>query len=289
MMDFWITQALNSFSYAALLFLFAGGFSLIFGVMNIINITHGSFYLISGYLGYTIINATGSHFAGIIFAGVCIGCLGMIIEPVFLKRFEGNKPGNDLNQMLVTMGLVYILQDVSLLIWGGDPYKIPLPSYLDGYFKIGTIALPRIRFFMIASAFIIYFILWWFQEKTNIGAKTRACVDNEEMAGAIGINVALIRIGVFSLGAILSGLAGVIGAFFIGAYPGMEFEILILAFVIVIVGGLGSLTGALLGSIMVGFADNFGKAFFPELSYFTLFAPLVIILAFRPRGLLGRS
>lgn len=288
-MEFWMIQAFNGFSFAALLFLLAGGFSLIFGVMNIVNIAHGSFYLLSGYFGYAIIKLTGNYFAGIIFAGVCVGCLGMIIEPVFLRKFEGNAPGNDLSQMLVTVGLAYVIQDVCLLVWGGDPFKIPLPSYLDGYFKLGILALPKIRFFIIASAFIIYFIMWWFQEKTNIGAKTRACVDNEEMAGGIGISVALIRIGVFTLGAVLCGFAGVIGASFLGAYPGMEFEILILAFVIVIVGGLGNLTGAFLGSIIVGLADNLGKTFFPELAYFTLFAPLAIILAFRPRGILGRS
>jgi branched-chain amino acid transport system permease protein len=288
-MEFWIIQTFNGFSYAALLFLLAGGFSLIFGVMNIVNITHGSFYLVSGYVGFRLINLTGNYFVGIILAGLCGACLGMIIEPVFLRRFEGNAPENELNQMLVTMGLAFIIQDVCLMIWGGDPFKIPLPSYLNGYFKVGTLALPKIRFFIIASAFVIYFVMWWFQEKTNVGAKTRACVDNEEMAGGIGISVALIRIGVFTLGALLCGFAGVIGASFLGAYPGMEFEILTLAFVIVIVGGLGNLTGALLGSIIVGLLDNFGKTFVPELAYFTLFAPLAVILAFRPTGILGRS
>ena len=288
-MDILINQTFNGLSYAALLFLLAGGLSLIFGVMNIINMAHGSFYLISGYVGFAIINLTGSYFAGIIIAGIFIALLGMGIEPVFLRRFEGNEPGNDLNQMLVTMGIVLILQDVCLWIWGGDPYMIPLPHYLNGYFKLGSLVFPKVRIFIIISASVIYFLMWWFQKKTEIGAKIRAIVDNDEIASAIGLNVTLIRMGVFAFGAGLSGLAGVIGASFLGAYPGMEFEIIPLAFVIVIVGGLGNFTGALFGSIIVGMVDNFGKTFFPEMSYFTLFAPLVVILAFRPTGLLGRS
>lgn len=288
-MEFWIDQALNGFSYAALLFLLAGGLSLIFGVMNIVNVAHGSFYLISGYIGYGIIKFTGNYFVGILLSGVCIGLLGMVIEPVFLRKFEGKATGNDLNQMLITMGIVLIIQDVCLWIWGGNPYMIPLPSFLKGYFKVGTAIFPKIRFFIIGSAAVIYLVMYAFQEKTNIGAKIRAIVDNDEMAGGIGLNVTLIRTGVFTLGAALSGFAGVIGATFLGAYPGMEFEIIPLAFVIVIVGGLGNLTGALLGSMIVGLADNLGKTFFPELSYFTLFAPLVVILAFKPTGLMGRS
>jgi len=288
-MEFWVSQAFNGLSYAALLFLLAGGLSLIFGVMNIVNVAHGSFYLISGYVGFAVIRLTGSYFAGILIAGIFVALLGMGIEPVFLRRFEGNEPGNDLNQMLVTMGIVLILQDVCLAIWGGDPYMIPLPSYLNGYFKAGNLVLPKIRSFIIVSALFIYFLMWWFQKKTNVGAKIRAIVDNDEMASAIGLKVTLIRMGVFAFGAGLSGLAGVIGASFLGAYPGMEFEIIPLAFVIVIVGGLGNFTGALFGSIIVGLVDNLGKTFFPELSYFTLFAPLVVILAFRPTGLLGRS
>ena len=288
-MEFLINQSFNAISYAALLFLLAGGFTLIFGVMNIVNIAHGTFYLFGGYIGYEVISLTGNYYVGILCAGIAVGILGLVVEPVFLRRFESAEPGNDLRQMLVTMGIVYIMQDAFLLIWGGGPYMSSVPSYLDGSIEIGPYYFSNFRIFMIVAAALIFIFLWLFQEKTIIGAKLRAAVDHDDVAASIGINVSFIRLGVFAMAAVLCGFSGVIGCSFMSIAPGIDFEILPLAFVIVILGGLGSLKGALVGSIIVAFIDNFGKALVPELSYFTLFAPLAIILAYKPSGLFGRG
>ena len=288
-MEFWIMQAFNGISYAAILFLCAGGFTLVFGVMNIVNIAHGTFYLFGGYIGYEVIRLTGNYYLGILIAGMVVGLLSFVIEPIFLRRFETREPGSDLKQMLVTMGIVFVMQDSFLLIWGGDPFMSDTPSYLSTSVEIGPLYFSGLRLFMIGAAAVAFLFLWWFQEKTSIGAKLRAAVDNDAVAGSLGINVSLIRLGVFTMAGILCGFGGVIGCSFMGIAPGFDFEILLLAFVIVIVGGFGSLKGALVGSIIIGLVDNFGKALFPELSYFTLFAPVAIILSFRPTGLFGRG
>lgn len=288
-MQFWVNQLFNGISYGALLFLLAGGLTLIFGAMNIINVAHGSFYLVGGYIGFVVISLTGNYYLGILLAGVVVGLMGLVIEPVLLRRLESKEPGNDLKQMLVTMGIALIIQDVCLLIWGGDPRMIKAPGYLSGSVQAGEFFFPAIRLFIVVYSFALYALIWWIQEKTSLGAKLRATVDNDEIASGLGINITRVRVGVFTMGAILCGFGGVIGCTFMGLAPGMEFEILPLAFVIVILGGMGSVKGAMVGSLIVGLVDNFGKALFPELSYFTLFAPLAIILAFKPQGLFGRG
>ena len=287
-MEFWISQIFNGISYGALIFLLAGGFTLIFGVMNIVNMAHGSFYLVGGYIGIEIIRLTGSYYLAILLSGLAVGVIGLVIEPLFLRRMETREPGNELRQMLLTMGILFIIHDVCLIIWGGDPYMIRCPEYLSGFIKVGRFFFPTIRLFILCCAILFFLLIWWLQEKTSLGAKLRATVDNDEMASSLGINIGLIRNMVFVMGAILCGFGGVIGCSFIGIAPGVEFEILVLAFVTVVVGGLGNLKGALLGSFIVGILDNIGKALFPDFAYFTLFAPLAIILAFKPTGLLGK-
>jgi branched-chain amino acid transport system permease protein len=284
-MEFWVNQTFNGLSYAALLFLLGGGFTLIFGVMKIANIAHGSFYLVGGYIGYTVSSLTGNFYLALLVACIVITLMGMVMERLFLH----NLGGQDLRQMLITMGIALFLQDLCLLIWGGNPLNLPIPSYLAGSLRVGKYYLPALRIFMIISAALLFVLLYWFQEKTKVGAMVRASVDNMEMSEVLGINVPLVTLGVFGLGALLAGFGGVVGSAFMGIYPGLDFELLPLAFVVVIIGGMGSLQGALVGSIIVGLVDNFGKALFPELSYFTLFAPMAIILALRPTGLFGKG
>jgi branched-chain amino acid transport system permease protein len=284
-MDFWITQAFNGVSYGALLFLFASGLSLIFGVMRIVNLAHGSYYLMAGYLGLTLMRIGGSYFLGILSAAAVIALLGIFMVRVFLRKLSGN----DLGQVLITMGFALIFQDVALLIWGGNPFTINVPKSLSGSLVIGHLYFPRYRVFILSVAVLIGLGLWLFQSKTRIGSMIRAAVDHEEMARGMGINVPLVYMGVYALGAFLAAVAGVIGGGFLSIYPGLDFEILPYAFVVVILGGRGSLAGAMVGSVMVGLIDNFGKVLFPELSYFTLFAPMVIILAVRPVGLFGKT
>jgi branched-chain amino acid transport system permease protein len=284
-MDFWILQLFNGVSYGALLFLLAGGLSLIFGMMRIVNMTHGSYYLLGGYVALTTTWRGGPYGLALLAAVVVIALVGIGEWNAFLKRLSGQ----ELGQVLTTMGFALIFQDLGLVIWGGDPYIIRVPAALSGAFQLGTLYFPVYRVFMIGVAAGIALLLWLTLERTRIGAMMRATVDDPEMARGIGINVFLISMSVFALGASLAAVAGVVAGGFVGVYPGADFEILPYAFVVVIVGGLGSLPGAMVGSLLVGLLDNFGKALFPELSYFTLFAPMALILALKPTGLFGRA
>lgn len=284
-MLFFINQTLNGLSYAALLFLIAGGLTLIFGVMKIVNIAQGSFFLLGGYVGYTVVALTGNFYIGFLAACVVIGLLGIVLEYFFLQDLANE----NLRMMLMTMGIALFFQDLSLLVWGGDPLSLTVPKYLTQIFKFGKVNVSAFRFFMILTAALLFLLLWLFQKKTRIGSMVRAAVDNPEMAEGLGINVRLVKMGVFGLGAALTAFGGVIGGSFTAVFPGLDFQLLPYAFVIVVVGGMGSLTGALVGSIIVGIVDNFGKALFPQLSYFTLFAPMVVVLAWRPTGLFGRK
>jgi branched-chain amino acid transport system permease protein len=206
------------------------------------------------------------------------------MERAFLRRL----PGQTLGQVLMTIGFALIFQDVALLIWGGDPYTIRVPASLSGVLTAGPGRFPVYRIFIVVVAVAVGALLWLALDRTRVGAMIRAAVDDAEMAQGVGIRVPRVSLGVYALGAALAAFGGVVGAGFLGVYPGLDFEILPYAFVVVIVGGLGSLPGAMVGSLMVGLLDNFGKALFPELSYFTLFAPMALILALKPTGLFGR-
>lgn len=284
-MEFWVIQFFNGLSYAALLFLLGGGLTLIFGVMRVINIAQGSFFMVGGYIGYSIISLTGNFYLAILMACLAIGLLGMIIERFALRRLTGA----NLRNMLATMGIALFLQDSSLLIWGGDPLSLSVPDFLSGSVKIGDLYFPALRIFMIGEATLIFIVLMLFQRKTRFGAMVRASIDNPETAEGLGINVPLVRMGVFGLGALVTAFGGVTGCAFMSIYPGLDFEMLVFAFVVVILGGMGSIPGAFIGAIIVGLMDNFGKALFPELSYFTVFAPMALMLAIRPMGLFGKG
>jgi len=283
--DFWISQLFNGVSYGALLFLLAGGLSLIFGMMRIVNMTHGSYYLLGGYVALTVMWRGGPFLLAIVVGTLAIAFIGIAEWNAFLKRLSGQ----ELGQVLTTMGFALIFQDLALLIWGGDPYSLPLPSWLQGVVTAGALRFPKYRIFIMALATVIGAVLWLALDRTRVGAMIRAAVDDAEMAQGVGIRVPTVSLGVFALGALLAALGGGIGGGFLGVYPGLDFEILPYAFVVVIVGGLGSLPGAMVGSLLVGLLDNFGKALFPELAYFTLFAPMALILALRPTGLFGRT
>ncbi len=283
-MEFWVTQTFNGISYGALLFLLASGLSLIFGVMRIVNLAHGSYFLLGGYIGLTTMWRTGSFPLAILSGALAVALIGLGMERLFLRRLQKQV----LAQVLMTMGFALIFQDLALLIWGGDPYTMPLPGILGGSLRSGVLVFPVYRLFLIGVAAAVGVALWLFLEETRVGATIRATVDDWEMAQGVGINVPVVSMGVFALGAFLAALGGVVGGGFIGVYPGVDFEILPYAFVVVIVGGLGSLQGVIVGSLLVGLLDNFGKALFPELAYFTLFAPMAGILALRPTGLFGK-
>jgi branched-chain amino acid transport system permease protein len=283
--EFWVTQTFNGLSYGALLFLLASGLSLIFGVMRVVNLAHGSYFMLGGYVGLSVIWRTGSYVLALIVGALALAVVGIVMERGFLRRL----PGQTLGQVLMTIGFALIFQDVALLIWGGDPYSIRPPALLAGVVTAGPGRFPIYRIFIVVIAVAVAAALWLVLDRTRVGAMIRAAVDDPEMAQGVGIRVPRVSLGVFALGAALAAFGGVVGAGFLGVYPGLDFEILPYAFVVVIVGGLGSLPGAMVGSLLVGLLDNFGKALFPELSYFTLFAPMALILALKPTGLFGRA
>jgi len=282
---YFITQTLNGLFSAALLFLIASGLTLVFGVMRIVNIAHGSFYMLGVYIAYTVIARTQSLFLGTLAAVLIVACTGFAVERLFLRRFASQP----LAQMMITMGFALLFRDAAFMIWGGDPFTLAYPVALRGSTTASDIVFPIYRLFVMAVSAVIGALLWTLNEKTLVGARLRAVVDDPEMAAATGINVALLSGGVFAAGAGLAAFGGVMGGPILGGYAGMDLDLLPMAFVVVIVGGMGSLKGALVGSIAVGLIDNFGKALVPELSYFTLFAPMAIVLAVKPTGLYGRE
>jgi branched-chain amino acid transport system permease protein len=268
-----------------LLFLIGSGLSLIFGVMRIVNLAHGSYFLWGGYIALSVIAATGSWALSLPVAALAVAVIGLIMERVFLRPL-GFDP---LRQVLLTVGFAYLFQQGALDIWGGNNLEIDAPDALTHSIVVGGLYLPLYRLFMIATALVIGITIWLVMEKTRLGAAVRATVDDAQMARGVGIDTNRISMLIFALGAFLAALGGVIGGEFLGVYPGLDFEILPLAFAVVIIGGMGSLGGAAIGAILVGLADNFGKALFPELAYFTLYAPMVLILAVKPTGLFGRG
>lgn len=284
-MTFWLIQVLNGISFGMLLFLLAAGLSLIYGLMKVLNLTHGSFYLLGGYIGVAVVRMTGSFVLATLAGAFAIAIIGVVMERFFLRRFHLQ----ELPQALLTFGFLFIFSDLAMVIWGSDPETMPKPALFDQSVQLGGFYYPSYRLFIIAFGLVIAAFLWWLQEGTRVGAMLRASVDNEEVARALGINVSLLFSLVFALGAFLAALGGVMGGPIVGVYPGADFDVLLLGFVVVIIGGLGSLKGALFGGLAVGLLDNFGKVFFPELALFTVFAPMALILALRPSGLFGHE
>jgi branched-chain amino acid transport system permease protein len=284
-MEFWVAELISAFSFAAILFLLSSGFSLIFGVMKIVNITHGSLYMFGGFVGVSIIAWIGSFSLAILASIAIIAALGLALERIFLRQYYRE----EFAQILITIGFALVFKDVAFLIWGGDPYFLAAPAFLKGSFHFGKVLFGYYQVFVILVAIGVAIGLWAFIERSTLGAKLRASVDDNEMASVMGINVSLVCASTFCLGSGLAALGGIVASPIYGISTNTDFEFLPLAFVVVIVGGMGSLKGVIAGSILVALVDNFGKALFPELSYFTLFAPMAIVLAIKPTGLFGRA
>lgn len=283
-MVFWVIQTLNGISLGMLLFLIASGLSLIFGLMKIANLAHGSFYLLGAYVGLSVLNATNSFWLAVLVAPVAVGMLGVVLQRLLLNRFHNQ----ELPQVLLTFGIMFILADLSLVIWGGTPQNLEKPSLFVGTMQVAGFYFPTYRLFVIAVGPAVAVLLWLLLERTRVGAMVRAGVDDPEMAQAVGVNLPMVFSGVFGLGVVLAVLAGVLGGPIIGVYPGLDLEILLLALVVVVIGGMGSLRGAFVGGLLVGLLDTFGRALFPEFAIFTIFAPMALVLALRPQGLFGR-
>jgi branched-chain amino acid transport system permease protein len=284
-MEYWLAQALNGVAFGMLLFLLASGLSLIFGTMRVLNLAHGSFYLVGGYVALTVSRKTGSFLLAVLAAAAVVAILGILIERVLLPAVRHD----ELAQVLLTFGLLLIGSDLALVIWGGKPEFIAKPAAFAETWQLGRFAIPSYRLLLIVVGLAVAGGLWFLIERTRLGAMLRAAVDDMDMARALGVRAGVVYTTVFGLGALLAGLGGVLGGPITGAYPGIDLEVLVLAFVVVIIGGLGSLGGTLAAALVVGVVDTFGKVLIPELALFTLFGLMALVLAFRPQGLAGSS
>jgi branched-chain amino acid transport system permease protein len=282
----WVIQTLNGISMGSLLFLLSSGFTLTFGLARVVNMAHGALYLLGGYLGLSMVLATKNFWLALLAGG-----FGIVILYYFLDRFLIRRTGeNHLAQVLLTVGIAFVIADIALLIWGGDARRLPAPAFTQGPIQlVAGLYYPRYRFLLIVFGVVVGILLWLIYKKTQIGAIVRAGVDDREMVSAMGININRLFALVFALAAFLAGLSGVAGGAFLTLYPGAEWEILVLALVVVIVGGLGSLGGAMIGSLIVGLIDSYGRWLLPEFSYFVIFGPMAVLLLFRPTGLFGKK
>ena len=287
-MTFWLLLTVNSITFGSLLFLLASGFSLIFGLMRIPNLTHGSLFMIGAYFGATFVGGMlglmFNFWVATLLAAILVAVFGALIERFLLRQL----PGQPLAQVLVTLGISFIVADFCLMIWGGDPISVPTPAGFTGYIHEGPLVFPIYRLFVIVIAAAVAAALWVLLDRTRLGAMIRAGVDDPDMARVVGIRVSRLFTLVFGLGAGLAAFAGVIGAPILTVYPGLDQTMLPLALVVVILGGSGSLVGSMIGSLIIGLLYNFGQALLPQLAYFVLFLPMVLVLLLRPQGLFGR-
>ncbi len=284
--QFAVIQALNSLALGGLLFLLASGFSLIFGLMRLANLTHGAFFMLGAYIGANILRSYDgvNLWFAMIGAGIAVAVFGGLLERFVLRQLSSNSLG----QVLVTLGMSFIVADACLMIWGGDPIPVPTPAAFQSPLRVAGFMFPTYRLVVVLCAVAAAIGLYLLLERTRLGAMIRAGVDDMQMARAVGIPVSKLFTAVFMLGAGIAGAAGVLGGPIMSAYPGLDADMLPLALIVVILGGVGSLIGAFVGSFIIGFIYTFGTALLPDLAYVILFLPMIVVIAFRPQGLFGR-
>jgi branched-chain amino acid transport system permease protein len=291
-----LSALLNGVTLGALYFLVASGFTLIFGLMRNVNLAHGSLYLLGGYIGYEVATWTGSWVLSFIAAFLVVGLLGIVLQYVVFRRMEGQ----DLRQTLVTIGISIVLADLMLWIWGGDFYQILTPQWVSGpieTFFVSSVSrrtgeaiylkYPFVRLLILAAAVVLGLAMWLVLTRTRIGMLIRAGVDDRDMLSATGVNIQLVFLGVFAFGAGLAGMAGVVGGTFQSLAPGEDIRFLLASLVVVIVGGMGSIPGAALGAVLIGLAEQLGSVYAPTYAVVLTFLIMVLVLAFRPQGLVS--
>lgn len=280
-----LANVINGIAFGGLLFILASGFSLALGVLRVINIAHGAFYLLCVYLGVTIARIAGGFLSALVVDSLAIMLVAALLHRLLLRRFN-HAP---LPQVLATYGVTLIIAQSVRLIWGGYTEVMDMPSALDGTLLLFGTIVPVYRLFLIGVAIVLAVTLWLLIDRTHLGALVRASVDDEEIARSIGIDVDRLATMLFAFTGFLVGMGGAFGAPLLGGYPGVEWEILTLTLIVVVVGGLGSIAGAFIGSLLVGILWNVGIAYFAQYAYFVLFAPMILVLSLRPRGLLGKK
>ena len=286
----------NGITLGGLYFLVASGFTLIFGLMRNVNLAHGSLYLFGGYVGYAISAWTGSWILSFIVAFLTVALVGVVLQLVVFRRMEGQ----DLRQTMVTIGLSIVFADLMLWVFGGDFYQIQTPAWLVGPIELPLVTAvkssgeavyllyPRVRLVIFAASVVIGVAMWLALNRTRVGMMVRAGVDDREILAATGVNIQLVFVVVFALGAGLAGIAGVVGGTFQSISPGEDIRFLLASLVVVIVGGMGSIPGAALGALIIGLAEQLGSVYIPTYAIVVTFLIMVLVLALRPQGLLAR-
>ena len=275
---------LNGLTLAALYFLVASGFTLVFGLMRVVNLAHGALFLLGGYAGYSVAAASGIWLLGLIAGFVTAAIAGMLMQRWVLQAM----PGQDLRQTLVTIGLSVVMADLYIWQWGGDTYQFDAPAWLSGTVELAIVdKYPRLRLSLLVLACAVGLGLWLLLHRTRLGMMIRAGVDDRDMLAATGVNVRRLFLMAFGIGAGLAGLAGVVGGTVLSISPGEDTRYLLASLVVVLVGGLGSIPGAALGALLVGLVEAFGLVYAPTYSVVFTFVIMVATLALKPQGLLG--
>ena len=279
-------QGLHGIVYGMLLFLVASGLTLIFGMMGVLNFAHGALYMLGAYFSFSILRLSGSFWVSLLVAPLGVAAAGMVIERFFLRKVHAHGHAHEL---LITFGIAYIIEELVKMIWGNKPLLVVLPPVLSGSVTFLGIQYPVYRLFILFVSLLVFILLFTVLFKTRIGIIVRAAVANKQMTDALGFNVPFIFLLLFSMGAWLAGLAGVIGGPYLITNPGMAATIIIDLFVVVVVGGLGSVEGALIASILIGCLQSFGILFLPQFAIVFEFLLMALVLIFRPHGLLGEA
>lgn len=276
---------LNGLTQGAIFFILGSGLTLAFGLMRIVNMSHGAFYLLGGYLGLSTLRYTGSWLLALAVAGISIALLGLALERSMLNRIRA---GGDLSQTLLTIAIAMIISDLALATWGGHPVTLRPPAAISAPVSLFGFLYPGFRYVLMLSAAFIAAGLWFLLYRTRFGMAVRASVDDRETVSALGVKIDTLYSLMFMLSAFLGGIAGVLGGSYLQLSPGEDITILTYSLVVVIVGGLGSLLGALVSALILGQILSFSMAFAPEFSMFLVFIPMAIVLAIRPMGLFGK-
>ncbi|HXM80609.1 MAG TPA: branched-chain amino acid ABC transporter permease [Burkholderiales bacterium] len=282
-----LVQVLNGIQYGLLLFLVASGLTLIFGIMGIINLAHGSFYMIGAYLAFSLTRLAGNFWLALA-AGVVLAVLiGMALEWLVMRFLYGR---DHLYQVLLTYGLILIFEEIRSLVWGDDVHGVPVPPALDFSIPLtDTLSYQVYRLAMSAICLAIAFGMYWLIQKTRLGMMIRAGSVNRDMVQSLGINIGLLYRLVFALGLALAALAGMLAAPISSVYPGMGNQVLIISFVVVVIGGIGSVKGALVAALAIGLADTFGQVLVPQIAGVVVYLLMAAVLLWRPQGIFGRA
>mgnify|MGYP001135857040 FL=1 len=281
-----VTQVLNGIALGMLLFLLAAGLSLMFGLMGIVNLAHGAYFMVGGYVGMTILEATGDFRIAILAGGGSGALLGFVTERFFMRRLYGLRHHEPI---LFTFALSLILSDLSLFLWTGTPRWVQPPPLLDFSIPFLGTYYPVYRLVIVFTGLIVFIALYWFQEKTRWGAIVRAGVDDQEMANGLGINIPRVFTSVFCLGAFVAGFGGFVGSPILGLHIGLDIEVIMLALAVIIVGGIGNLSGCFATCLLLGLADTFGKVLWQRYASLTIYIIVVIVLLVKPTGLFGKK